>query len=68
MCLRGEILQKQGVHRALEPDVQVRDVALGDRDDVDARERESLEESGGVFLVAAEAVQRLGEHDIEPTV
>ncbi len=68
VCLLGEILQEQGVHRALESDVQVRDVALGERDDVHAGEGEALEETGGVFLVAAEAVQRLGEHDIEPTV
>lgn len=52
MCLLGEILQEQGVHRALESDVEVRDVALGDRDDVDAREGESLEESRRVFLIA----------------
>ena len=29
---------------------------------------EALEEAGRVFLIAAEAVQRLGEHDIESTV
>ena len=66
--LLGQVLQEQGVHRALEADVQVRDVAFGERDDVDAGEGEALEESGGVFLVAAEAVQRLGEDDIESTV
>jgi hypothetical protein len=37
--------------------VQVRDVAFGERDDVDAGEGETLEETGGVFLIAAEAVQ-----------
>ena len=68
VCLLREILQEQGVHRALEADVQVRDVALGERDDVDAGEGEALEEAGRVFLVAAEAVQRLGEHDVEPAV
>ena len=35
---------------------------------VNAGEGEALEETGRVFLVATEAVQRLGEHDIEPTV
>ena len=68
VCFLREILQKQGVHRALEPDVQVRDVAFGERDDVHAGEGEALEESGGVFLVATEAVQRLGEHDIEAAI
>ena len=40
--------------------------ALGERDDVHAGEGEALEETGGVLLVATEAVQRLGEHDVEP--
>jgi hypothetical protein len=68
VCLLGEILDEQGVHRALEADVQMRDVALGERDDVHAAERQALEESSGVFLVAAEAVQRLGEHDVKSAV
>jgi hypothetical protein len=46
----------------------MRDVAFGERDDVDAGEGEALEETGGVFLIAAEAVQRFGEHDIELSV
>ncbi len=66
--LLGQVLQEQGVHRALESDVQVRDVALGERDDVDAGKGQSLEEAGGVFLVAAEPVQRLGEDDIESAI
>ena len=35
---------------------------------IDAGEGEALEEPGGVFLVAAEAVQRFGEHHVESTV
>jgi hypothetical protein len=61
VSLRGQVFQEQGVHRALESDVQVRDVAFGDRDDVDAGECQSFEQAGGVFLVAAESVQGLGE-------
>ena len=38
VSLLGQVLQEQGVHRPLEPDVQVRDVALGQRDDVHAGE------------------------------
>jgi hypothetical protein len=68
VCLLREVLQEQGVHRPLEPDVQVRDVAFGERDDVHAGEGETLEETRGVFLVAAEAVQRFGEDDIEAPV
>jgi hypothetical protein len=49
MRLVSQILQEQRVHRPLEPDVQVRDVPFSERDDVDAGERETLEESGGVL-------------------
>ena len=66
--LIGEVLQEQRVHRALQTDVEVCDVALGERDDVHAGEGEALEETGGVFLVTAEAVQRFREHDIEPPI
>jgi len=48
MRLFGQVFQEQRVHRPLETDVQVRDVAFGERDDVDAGEGEALEESGGV--------------------
>jgi hypothetical protein len=61
MCLLGQVLQEKGVHRALESDVQVGDVAFGDRDDVNAGKGEALEETGGVFLIAAESIQRLGQ-------
>ena len=67
-CLVGEVLQEQRVHRAFEADVEVCDVALGQGDDVHAGEGEALEESGRVFLVTAEAIQRFCEHDIEPTI
>jgi hypothetical protein len=52
----------------LEPNVQVGDVAFCERDDVDAGEGEAFEETGRVFLVATEAVQRLGEHDVKPSI
>ncbi|HEY0875842.1 MAG TPA: hypothetical protein VGD94_20370 [Vicinamibacterales bacterium] len=68
MRLVRQVLQEQRVHRPLEPDVQVRDVAFRKGDDVDAGEGEAFEEPGGVFLVAAEAVQRLSEHDVKATV
>ncbi len=46
----------------------MRDVTFGERDDVHAGEGETLEEPRGVFLVPAETVQRLGEHDVESSV
>ena len=45
--------------------MQVRDVAFGERDDVDAGERQPLEQAGSVFLVAAEAIERFGEDDVD---
>ena len=45
--------------------MQERDVAFGERDDVDAGEREALEEAGGVFLVAAESIERFGQDDVD---
>lgn len=64
----SEILQEERVHCALQPNVQVRDVPLGERDDVYAGEGETLEEISGVLLVSAESVQRLREHDVETSV
>jgi hypothetical protein len=52
--LLGQVFQEQRVHRPLEADMQVRDVALCERDDVDAGEGEALEKARGVFLVATE--------------
>jgi len=46
----------------------VRDIALGERHDAHAGEREPLEESCRVFLIPAESIQRLCEHDVEPLV
>ena len=50
------------------PDVQMRDVALGERDDVHAGEGETLEEACCVFLVPAETVQGLREYDVKSPV
>jgi hypothetical protein len=66
--LVGEILQEEGVHRALQPNVQVRDVSSGEGDDIHAGEGEALEESGGVLLIPAEPVQRLREYDVKSPV
>jgi hypothetical protein len=68
MCLFGQILQEKSIHRALESDVQVGDVAFGDRDDVDAGKRQSLEQGCGVLLIATESVKRLGQDDVESPV
>ena len=45
--------------------MQVCDVALGERDDVDTGECQALEEAGRVFLIAAESIQGFGKDDVE---
>jgi hypothetical protein len=66
--LVGKVFQEERVHRSLQADMQVRDVALGERDDAHAGERETLEESGGVLLVAAESIERFGQDNVESSV
>ena len=63
--LRRKSLQEQRVHRALELDVELVDLALGQRRDHHARELEVLVERGDVRLVAARPVVRLRHHDVE---
>src|SRR5688572_30063359 len=67
-CLVGQVFQEERVHRALQPDMQVRDVTLGERDDVDVSEGKTLEESGGVFLIPTESIERFGEDNVESPV
>jgi hypothetical protein len=65
MGLGGKILEKEGVHRALEANVKLADFAFRQGDDLHPREAKMLEQGGNVSLIAANAVQRLGQHDIE---
>ncbi len=67
MGLGGEVFEEQGVHGALQPDVQLVDLALGQGDDLNAGEVQVLEQGGDVGLVAADAVQRLGQDNFELT-
>ena len=48
--------------------MQMRDVTLGERDDVHAGEGETLEESGSVLLIAAESIECFGEDNVESLV
>ena len=45
--------------------MQLADLALGQRDEADAGEAELLVERCDVLLVAGQAVERLGDHDLE---
>jgi hypothetical protein len=51
MSLERQVLQEQGIHRALEAHVHRRDLALGPGDDTHAREADALEEAGDILLV-----------------
>jgi hypothetical protein len=46
----GEILEEEGVHRALEPDMELADLALGDGHVLDGAEAELLVEAGDMLL------------------
>ena len=63
--LVGEVLEVERVHRALEADVEIADLALADGDELHAEEAQPLVERGDVLLVAAEPVERLGEHHVD---
>jgi hypothetical protein len=64
--LIGEVLQEQRAHGALEPDVQLRDLALRQGDDPHPGEDGLLVEGRHVLEVAREAVQALGQDDVHP--
>jgi hypothetical protein len=50
--LGGEIAQAQGVHRALQTNLQLAHVAVGQGEHTDACEAQPLVEPGDIFLVA----------------
>ena len=66
MRLLAQFFQKQRVHRAREADMQLRDLALADRLDHHALELQLLIKPGDIGLVARQAIQRLGDDDLEP--
>ena len=65
MRLVGEVLQEQRVHRALEADMQLGNLAFRQGHQLDAGEFEPLVQPGDIFLVARQPVQRLRQHDVE---
>ncbi len=65
MGLGGEVLQKQGVHGALEADVKLADVTLRDGDELHACEPQSLKDGRHVLLIARDAVESFGQYDVE---
>jgi hypothetical protein len=65
MRLHGEVFQEQRVHRAFQADMKLGDFPFRQRGDGDACEFQMLVEGGNVCLIAADAVQRLGQEDVE---
>src|SRR5690606_3711555 len=63
--LGSKVFEEQRVHRPLEADVQLADLALGQRDDRHAGELQMLEQCRHIGLVAADPVQRLGQYHVE---
>ena len=66
--LIGDHLQLHRVHGPLETDVHVGDLAVVQGDDRDAGEGQPLVERRDILLVAGQAIQRLGDHDVEAAV
>ncbi|KGJ01957.1 hypothetical protein IT41_18875 [Paracoccus halophilus] len=65
MGFGSEVFQEQRVHRALEADMQLADLALGQRDNRNASKFEVLVEGGDVSLVTTDAIQCLCQHNVE---
>ena len=65
MDLQGKIPEEKGIHRALEPNVQLADLPLGQRYQPDSLEAKLLEEGRHILLVAGKAIESLSHHDVE---
>jgi hypothetical protein len=63
--LLGEVLQVQGVHRALQADVQLVDLALAHGTQAGAQVGKMLVERGHIRQVTRQAVERLRHDDLE---
>src|SRR5216683_1487660 len=65
MGLCGEVFQKQGIHRAFEADMKFGDFAFGQGHDLYAGKAQMLEQRRHIGLIARNAIQRLGEYNVE---
>src|SRR5262249_25040509 len=57
--------QKEGIHRALEADMQFADLTLGKGEEAHAGKSQPLQETSDILLVARQPVERLGDDDVE---
>jgi len=60
-----EVFEEQGVHGAFQAHMKLVDLTFGQGEDGDVCEAQALEHARHVFLIAANAVQRLGQHYLE---
>nr|WP_291055932.1 hypothetical protein [Hyphomonas sp.] len=60
-----QVLKIERRHRSLEANVQLADLALHQRDDRDVPKPQTLVHMGDVFLIAAQAIDRLREDDVK---
>jgi hypothetical protein len=65
VSLGSEVFQKQGIHRPLETDVKLSDLPFRQRDNRHAGEAQLFEQGCHVRLIAADAIEGFGKHDIE---
>ena len=63
--LLREIFQEERIHRALEADMQLADLALGQSEEAHAGEAQSFEQTRDVLLVARQPIERLGYDHVE---
>lgn len=68
MCLLGELLEKEGRHRAAEADVHLVDLALGLGHDRHIEEAHALVQGCDMLLIARQPVERLCDNDVELAV
>ena len=67
MRLRGEVLQEERIHRSLQTDMQLADLAFGQGGNGHAGKLEVLEQRCHVRLIAADPVEGLSHHEVEAT-
>src|SRR6202040_2871668 len=66
--LVGEVLEIKGADKAAYADLDLVGLAVVNGPEFDPEKVEALPESGEVFLIAREAIQRLDEDDVESPV
>ena len=64
-CLLLEIREIKSVHGYLKPDMEIGDLALGEREQPNSSEAQAFEEARHVLLVARPTVEGFGDHELK---